>query len=82
MTALEERRQRAEDYGLCDVADAEETVYAVRTAVRSATRVRITPEIERALYAELAKATPGQHHGHARRGLVAAFEAAGFEVQE
>jgi hypothetical protein len=55
---------------------------AIEAAVASATRVHVTPEIERAIYAELGAAQLGYHHSAVRRGLRAAFEAAGFEVVE
>jgi hypothetical protein len=82
--ARADRRQRAREAGL-DAIDGGGQLPAgdvLEAAIETATRVRITPEVERALYEELAAATPGEHHAAARAGLAAAFRAAGFEVEQ
>lgn len=83
-TELDDRRQRArEDYHDNGGAPDARGEYApIEMAIKTATRVQITPEIERAAYTELAAEGPGRHHAAVRRALRAAFESAGFEVVE
>lgn len=54
----------------------------VIAAVEVARTVELTPAVERALYAALAAAEPGQHHAAARVGLLAVFEVLGLRVVE
>lgn len=77
VSALEERRQRAREAGR-DAYDAERDGGAIfedalEAAIEAATRVRITLEL-------LAAMDPGV--GNRETRLIAAFRAAGFEVEE
>lgn len=82
MTELDDRRQHAREaaYDNPHISDRARTSGAVRAmlndAIETATRVRITPEITGAYLAAL--------HGDKSMvsGLIAAFRAAGFEVEE
>lgn len=81
MSALDDRRQSAVEAGY-DVAESmdETNPQVLDAAIETATRVRITPEIEAALLLPHA----GEVLTRARliAGLRHAFEAAGFEVEE
>lgn len=84
MTAIDDRRQLAREAGhdLAGPSIIGDNVAAIEAAVETATSVKITAEIE----AEFRAAAFG-HGGlmtgeDLRRGLTAAFEAAGFEVVE
>lgn len=61
------------------IASPEDTQVALESAIETATRVRITPEIEDAAQNAFPVFTSGDE---ARFMLTAAFRAAGFEVEE
>lgn len=73
MSAVDDRRQRAREAGW-DAADLRDhtEVPNIETAIETATRVKITPEIQAAIYG----------HETDEEALAAAFRAAGFEVEE
>lgn len=80
---LADRRQRAREAGMDAYADVlavpssyDRAVNAVTDAVETATRVRVTPEI-------LQAARRGSSIGfETHQAIVAAFRAAGFEVED
>jgi hypothetical protein len=85
VSELDDRRQRAREafYDMLhDEANDDGPVFelsdCVTGAIQTATRVRITPEIERAFIDH-----PDEYEqGNVRGPLAAAFRAAGFEVEQ
>ncbi len=73
MSALEERRQRARE-AYYDADGYDDDMHAAEAAIETATRVKITPEIMRA-------AERVSLFSVSVEGIIAAFEAAGFEVE-
>jgi hypothetical protein len=76
--ALNDRRQRAREAGQDARSGQWSTTQAIEQAIETATRVRIDREIEWA-----ARGAFEDHYGGSVRPIiVAAFRAAGFEVEE
>lgn len=96
MTAaeLDDRRRRAREAywdrfgGPHLVAANSMSAQAIDEAIETATRVRITPEIlaaygaARRVPSQTSRAIGGTPHARRKAGLIAAFRAAGFEVEE
>lgn len=82
--ARADRRQRAREAYYDSTAGSggqEGSAIALEDAIETATRVRITPEIE-AAYVAAAYGVHDQVTAAIVPGLAAAFRAAGFEVEE
>lgn len=84
---LVDRRLRAREAGLDAWSDVvavpdqqSRAENAVDDAIEAATRVRITPEVTTALLHTVDRV--GVNNGGIEAGLRAAFEAAGFEVEQ
>ena len=73
MSALDDRRQTAREAGLDGISRFISLCPDMEAAIETATRVRITPEL---------LATMDPAIGNRETRLRAAFEAAGFEVEE
>lgn len=89
VTPLEERRQRAREAGLDAWHDAlavpeldDRAGNALDDAIETATRVQITPEVQLAFLAILTQIRSGEEAPTCIEALKAAFEAAGFEVEQ
>ena len=83
-TPIDDRRQRARE-AFWDASAPNLLTGAtngIETAIETATRVRITPEIIDAFAEGCGDSIHDFYGGDARTGLVAAFRAAGFEVEE
>lgn len=81
--ALADRRQRAREAFHDEWSRRDKpTMSAVNEAIETATRVRITPEIESAAEAAAGPTIHDYDGGEMRAVLAAAFRAAGFEVEE
>jgi hypothetical protein len=87
-SALNDRRQAARKVcsdvftdGASVSDDVDLGAAAIDAAIESATRVRITPEIEDAFMSELGRLGGSIDVGHPEACIAAAFAAAGFEVE-
>lgn len=80
LEAQRDRFERARDAAYDAPGAAEAQVPNVDAAIEAATRVRVTHEIETSMLHEVDRV--GVQHGGIKAGLIAAFRAAGFEVEE
>jgi hypothetical protein len=87
MNKIVERRQRAREAVQDSLAselfrgDAELAIAAAEIAIETATRVQMTPEIEAAAYDAIDR-TPYVAPEYLTAIIIAAFGAAGFEVEQ
>jgi hypothetical protein len=85
MSALEDRRQAAREAAHDEIGDGctlrSDAYRAIESAIETATRVRITPEIMNAFNMEAIKSYEEAGGDPDAAGLRAAFLAAGFEVE-
>jgi hypothetical protein len=84
--ALDERRQRAREVFLDEIAPgsqyARNAARAIDEAIETATRVRVTREVEDAAEAAAGDTIHDYDGAEMRRIIEAAFRAAGFEVEQ
>lgn len=80
MTAVEDRRQAAREAYWDDMRGLSMRTQGIETAIETATRVRIDIDIVRSALKACDPAAPSM--ARMTMALVAAFRAAGFEVEE